>query len=195
MPVIFESPNEATNATKRKLAAAHKKQGPCPPAPCPPWLACPLDDYVRPCRIDESGGWNGSPGCLPIRVSGIFSRELCCIDQPSAVALGPMSAVYRPFKRRRNRDGDEGQGGARATQIPSNGQGPAPHPAHLHHLQPTAARLSQPAQSIAAKIESPHTGLPTKSSASCLCPPALLHPTRLASHSTLSANPSNATTA
>lgn len=34
MPVIFESPNEATNATKRKLAAAHKKQGPCflPPA-------------------------------------------------------------------------------------------------------------------------------------------------------------------
>lgn len=110
----LESPNEATNATKLKLAAAEQKTGSLPPWPL---AACPsaLGDYVRPCRIDESDGWNGSPVCLPIRVSGIFSRELCCIDRPSIVALGPMSAVYRPFRQRKNKDWDEGQGGARAT--------------------------------------------------------------------------------
>lgn len=90
--------------------------------------------------------------------------------------------------------------GARAT-LPSNGQGPAPAPrasAPATHGSSTVSPASQPvqpAQSIAAKIESPHTGLPTKSSVSASALLPLPHPTRLASHSTLSVNPSNATTA
>lgn len=53
-----KSPNQATNATKSKLAAADQKQGP-PPG----WLSS-VADYVRPCRVDESGGWNGSPASV-----------------------------------------------------------------------------------------------------------------------------------
>lgn len=131
----LESPNEATNATKLKLAAAEQKTGSLPPGR---GLACPLGDYVRPCRIDESGGRNGSPVCLPIRVSGIFSRELCCIDRPSVVALGPMSAVYRPFRRRKNKDG-RGTGW-------SSGHPPPPTGKDLHRTLHLAHQHLQPRQ-------------------------------------------------
>lgn len=119
-------------------------------------------------------------------------RELCCIDQPSAVTPGPMS--HR--SGRLLAGGGEGQETrTRETTLEggwSSGHPPLQRGKGLHrtsrinqHLQPAAARFSQPAQparSIAAKIESPHTGLPTKSSASAsaLLPSAAPDSPRLA---------------
>lgn len=147
------------------------------------------------------------PSVLPIHVSGFFQaegreerereRELCCIDQPSAVTPGPMS--HRSGRLLvgggGTRDEDEGNNPGRRVELgppsPPTGQGPAPHLAHQSapSLQPTRQHglASQPSQPgpLPQKLNLPTPGCPPKALPLPLpllsCP--LPHPTRLASHS------------
>lgn len=135
----LESPNEATNATKLKLAAADQKTWPLPPAG--PLAACPLGDYVRPCSVALT---NLVVGMAHLSVRSVCQFVFQAFSAESSAALTGLAlwpwAPCPPFTGclggGTTRTGTRDRVELGPPPSPSNGQGPAPHLEHLLHLQP-----------------------------------------------------------